>query len=290
MVFAFLAAISWGLNAHFIKLGMRSDNAYHALFIRAAFSVPILLAIVWIWKGWDGFAIYLETPTVYYIVASATLVIIGDVLLLYALSKYTINIVVPITSVYPLFTTIILIITGTETIGTGIIVGTLIIVSGIILVTSGDLSGTFSPKVILLGLGSALSWGSSVVLLRVITNLPGTDAFGITGVRMLLIGIVGLTIHYMSPDLKRSRAEKTTEQRKKSTFYMMLSGVIGWVVGASLFTYSIQLIGAAIPTPISATNPVIASLIGLKLGLETLSRKQFIGIVLSVIGVIIVII
>lgn len=287
---ALLAAISWGFNAHFIKIGMRADNAYHALFVRALFSVPILLAVVWIWKGWDGFAVYLETPTLYYIVTSASFVLIGDVLFLYALSKYTINIVVPITSVYPLFATIILIVTGTEIVRTGVIVGTLIIVSGIILVTSGDLSGTFSPKVLFLGLGSALSWGSSVVLLRVITSIDGTDAFGITGIRMLIIGIVGLFIHQMSPDMKKSRAEKTVEERKKSTFYMMLSGVIGWVVGASLFTYSIQLIGASIPTPITATNPIIASFIGLKLGIETLSRKQFIGIVLSVIGVIIVII
>ncbi|MFV2016556.1 MAG: EamA family transporter [Candidatus Heimdallarchaeota archaeon] len=42
------------------------------------------------------------------------------------------------------------------------------------------------------------------------------------------------------------------------------------------------------PTPISSINPIIASLIGVSFGLEQIQKKQFIGIIVSVFGTIVI--
>jgi drug/metabolite transporter (DMT)-like permease len=68
------------------------------------------------------------------------------------------------------------------------------------------------------------------------------------------------------------------------------SGIVGWVLGASLFFFAVQNIGAGIPTPISSTNPIIASIIGSLFGIEQLSRKQFSGIMTVVLGIILIVV
>ena len=49
---------------------------------------------------------------------------------------------------------------------------------------------------------------------------------------------------------------------------MGISGILGFVIGASALFLSVQSIGAGIATPISSTNPVVSVSIGIMFGWE----------------------
>ena len=61
-------------------------------------------------------------------------------------------------------------------------------------------------------------------------------------------------------------------------------------IGGMLFFFAVQNIGVGIPTPITSTNPIMVPIIGVMIGIESLTRKQFIGIMARVIRTVIIVI
>ena len=209
VVLSFVAAISWGINAHIVRKGMIDENPFYALFLRSLFTAPILFLIVFIWKGLNGILVYLEPEIIIYVLISAMLIIIGDSIFMYTLKHYPVNLIQPIVSVYPLFTTFMLIISKTEEIKPTIILGTIIIILGVITITGGDISGTYSHKALMLGLTAAACWGISVYLVKLILLDGRTDAMGVTGIRILIIGIFGLIVFYSSKNARIERSKRS---------------------------------------------------------------------------------
>ncbi|MHA2030072.1 MAG: EamA family transporter, partial [Candidatus Kariarchaeaceae archaeon] len=82
---------------------------------------------------------------------------------------------------------------------------------------------------------------------------------------------------------------RTKEERNKSIKYLGISGILGDTIGASVFFVAVQRIGAAITTPISSTNPIIAAIIGFSTGIEDIKKAQFFGILLCVSGIIVIV-
>lgn len=288
LLFAFFAALAWGMNAILIRLGMKGENHFHGLFIRSLFAFPILFGIVLIWKGTRGISVYFADPIIYYSLTSASLVLIGDSLFLIGLKHYSVNTITPISASYPLFTAITLILTGEENVGIFVIIGTIIVISGVAIVTSNDLTKTFDRKALGIGLLTAACWGISIYFVRLVLERPGTDALGLTGLRMMVIGLTAILIYRVGTHQKI--IEDTTSTRHRNSWkYMAASGFIGWVFGASFFFAAVQQIGAAIPTPISSTNPIIASIIAQLLGIDQLNFRQFLGILVTVLGVIVIV-
>lgn len=285
-----VAAIAWGINSHIMKKAMVNENAMRAIFIRSAFTFPILFLIAVIIYGLDSITVYFSSARIFLLVAlTALLIVLGDGIFLHGLKTYEVNLLLPITSVYPLFTTLLLIISRTEDVTSQILVGTSVIVIGVALVTSGGKIEKFSPKVIIFGLSSAAAWGTSVFFVRQILAIEGTDPFALTGFRAVIMAIAGFTIYYKSSNNRLTQKNRTNQDKKNSFRLLALSGIVGWVIGAAIFFLAVQRIGAAIPTPISSTNPIVATIFGYSLGLEQIQVRQFFGILCCVLGTIIVV-
>lgn len=286
------ASISWGLNSHILKFGLVKQDPIQAIVIRSIFAIPPLLLIVIIWKGIDGLSIYFQSDTLPYVIISSILVLLGDAMFITGLTRNKVNEILPISSIYPLFTTIVLIITGTEAVGFLIVLGTAIIILGIMIVTSNGTFTSFSKSALVFGTSAAFGWGTSVYFIKKILDVEGTDGLGLLGIRNSILGLEALIIYFIIKKRKSTSNQqeiRTKEQRNKSIKYLGISGILGDAFGASVFFVAVQRIGAAITTPISSTNPIIAAIIGYFAGIEDIKRAQFIGILLCVGGVIVLV-
>ena len=284
---AFLAAFAWGINSHIMKKAMIGENPMRAIGIRSAFTAPLLIPIVAITLGVKAITIYFSSELSPLVILTAVLIIIGDGIFLLGLKYYDVSVILPIASTYPLFTVAILIFTDTENIGHYTIVGTIFIIIGVGIVTrySGG-EGKFSWRALAIGLGAGFCWGTSIFYVRLILTYDDTEAFGLTGVRTLFMGLIGFIIYFASSEQRKLQKLRSDQEKINSIKFLALSGIIGWAIGASVFFWAVQMIGAGIPTPISSINPVIASVIGIFYGLEKITTKQFLGILFSVLGTI----
>ncbi|MCE7737403.1 MAG: DMT family transporter, partial [Candidatus Heimdallarchaeota archaeon] len=203
-----------------------------------------------------------------------------------------VNEILPVSSIYPLFTTIILIATGTESIGIITVIGTLIIIFGIMIVTSNGKFTSFSKGAFVFGVSAAFGWGTSVFFIKKILDVEGTDGLGLLSIRNAILGVEALIVYLVikrRTGQSKKRETRTKEERNKSIKYLGISGLLGDSIGASIFFIAVQRIGAAITTPISSTNPIIAAIIGFVAGIEDIKKAQFIGILLCVGGVIVIV-
>ena len=267
---------------------MVGEDPMRGMVLRTIFAFPILLTGVIIFKGFNHLKLYFSHDLFPYVILTALLIVIGDGAFLFSLKTYDVSQILPIASVYPLFTTLILVSTGTEPVSTQIYFGTAVIIVGVAIVTGSKGKSRFSPKTVIYGIFIGLCWGSSIFFVRKILADPRTNPFALTGIRTLFMGIFGLLIYLVkSNQVKKVKRDKGEIQN--SIKFLALSGITGWVLGASLFFVAVQRIGAAIPTPITSTNPVFAGIVGTYLHLEQVNWVQFVGIICTVIGTIIIV-
>ena len=287
---AVFASVTWGFNSHILKFGLTKQNPILAVSIRSIFAFPPLIFIVILWKGIAGITIYFGSEIFPLILFSSLLIVFGDGMFLTGLRKYPVNVMLPISSIYPLVTTGVLILTGTESVHGLIIVGTVIIVVSVAMVTSGGSTFVFSSDALLFGISAAIGWGSSVFFVRKILEFENTNPLGLLGIRNLLLGIEALFIYLVVKRHVANEPPKTKLEKRTSIKYLGLSGLLGDAIGASAFFLAVQRIGAAIPTPISSTNPIIAVIIGFFAGIEFIEKKQLIGILCCVLGTLVIVI
>ena len=124
----------------------------------------------------------------------------------------------------------------------------------------------------------------------VLTTSPGAESISLTGIRIFFIGVIGLTLFLLSNRNLKDYFDRPRQEKINSFVFLGLSGIIGWTIGASLFFFAVQNIGAGIPTPISSINPIMAVIIGSILGIEFITRKQSFGVLSCVLGTIVILI
>ncbi len=288
LILAFVASIAWGFNSHIMKIGIKDEKPMKALFIRALAASPILLLMSLFRGGIDSILIYFEGDLLFLVLLTSILVVLGDGIFMFALKKHDVKKILPIAATYPLVTTILLLISGTEIFNFMILFGTVFIIIGVGIVSSkGDL--TFDREVLVMGLMAGTFWGTSIFFVRLILEAPNTNSISVMGIRTLYMGLIGISIYIFTPKSQQYQDREKSE-KKRTTLLLLMSGIIGWVLGAAVFFEAVDLGGASMTTPISSTNPIIAILIGKTLGLEEIDRKQLIGIISSVIGTIIIVI
>jgi len=286
---AFITSLTWGINAHILKKGVAEENPFLGVAIRSIFAFPILFLITFLWRGIEGFTGYANQEVLFFTILGSTLFATGDILYLVGLKKYPVNMLVPIVATYPIIAIFILIITGSEEVSPTVIFGTVIVIFGIGLVTNGDIAGILNYKILSLGVLNALFYGFSVYYIKIALSFDTTDAISVSGIRTLILGLIGLIVFHSSSKNRDVRRQRSKESKMRSFKFLAVSGIIGWVIGATAFFIAVERIGAAIPTPISSTYPIVATIIGLFLRIEEVSKKQFVGIIFSVLGTVIII-
>ncbi|MCY3409995.1 MAG: DMT family transporter [Candidatus Heimdallarchaeota archaeon] len=285
IVLALIASIAWGLNAIFIKRGVVDIDPYQGLFIRAIIGSPILI-IISISLGND-LRIYFDSSIIGLVILSSVVVVFGDALFMKSLQKYSVTIMQPITSIYPLITTLLLIISEIEVIGLYVLIGSPIIVLGVAIVSSaGDTTGKRGLEMNALGMGLIIAtlWGTAIFMIRFLLLIPEAESLGLTGVRVFIIALGAIIIYHFKP-----KQGIFNHPSRRSISYLSISGLLGFVIGAGSLFIAMKAIGAAITTPISSTNPIFVILFSMLFGMDKPDSRKIIGTVLSVIGTIIIV-
>ncbi|MHA2501663.1 MAG: EamA family transporter [Candidatus Kariarchaeaceae archaeon] len=295
LLFAAGAAISWGINSHVLHRGAQKENPFLGMVFRAIFSLPILFFLTLYFEDFSVFILYFSGSNLINTIMLVVSVLMGDVIFIYSLKKYSVSTILPIATSYPLLTSAILILFGLETLTPFIIIGTVFVVGGISLVTRYRFNSEtnergVSLEAIFLGIGVAMGWGSSVIFARNIFEQEGTGSFSLMALRTVFIGWLALMIFTANRQNREEFRDRNLADLRKSFYIFSLSGLFGWVMGATFLFLALEKAATSIVTPISASNPVVAVIIGQFLGIDKINVKQFAGILLTTMGVILIVV
>jgi DME family drug/metabolite transporter len=204
----------------------------------------------------------------------------------------------PIASIYPLFTAILLIAFGLETISSVVLIGIVVLIIGLGSLaqqerktsTTSELK-EFTKIGLVLAVVAAIFWSFGIYTLRLLLDFEvdvyslATIRFGILTLLFVMLWSIDTIYNYTKgKDDPASLANIT----KKEGIVFGIGGILSWGIGAISFFSSIEIIGAARATPISAINPLISVIIGVSVLKEKLKPLQAIGILLIVLGSIVV--
>jgi len=295
IIFSVLAAITWGINSHILAHGAQTENQYMGMVYRVIVSFPFLLGLALYFRNPSVFLAYLDPYLLLLVFLLVFSIITGDVIFMYAMRKYPVSVILPIATSYPLMTTGVLILFGIEQVSFLIISGTISVVLGIYLVTSNRYDEETSEKginleALLLGLGVGFGWGMTAIFARLILNRPDAETFGLLTVRTVIIGVVSFMIYYRIAENRQEFRNKSVDAKLSSLKIFGLSGIFSWVLGSTFLFLAYERIRTAVATPISASNPIIAVIIGQFTGIDKINIKQFAGILLATVGVILIVV
>ncbi|MHA2074560.1 MAG: DMT family transporter, partial [Candidatus Hodarchaeales archaeon] len=272
------AACAWGFSAVLFKIALSDHKLLRELLfsiaIRGLIAVPLIGLLTLIINGIytpSKFAVFFTPDLFPLIILSSIFVTVGDVLFFGSLQRIEVSKAQPVSSVYPLFTAILLILSGVENISIVVILGIVVLVLGIGLVTRKENSETTQSSDLndlriglTLSIAAAFFWSFGIISVRLILDFGDIDVFALATVRFgFLTIIVSVFWIIQTFTTRKENGKPYITSTKKEVFFLGIGGVLAWGFGAISFFIAIELIGAARATPISSINPVIAILIGI---------------------------
>ncbi|MCE7733806.1 MAG: EamA family transporter [Candidatus Heimdallarchaeota archaeon] len=293
IILAFTGSFLFGLTAVILKVGTQKQNLYVSLLVRAAASIPFLLVISIYTAGADFFAPFTEPSLFLLIVLSAIGLLLGDILLMHILKKKPVGMITPIIAINPIFTTVLLLTTGEESITFKTVIITIAIIIGVFLVTfnklNGDQSGNslIDVEALFYGLLIAIVWGIMMFFDILILREDDIDGITFSTVKIIIVtvfSIILLIIFGMTNSF-----EDINLSNRKSVKYMLLAGIVGWVLGIILVYSAFDLGSAEIIIPIIGLNPLFAVMISIFFKFEGINKVKGLGIILCVVSSIILV-
>jgi transporter family protein len=278
------AAIGWGISGFFDAKASRTVHP-----IVASFTVNGLLTVVYVlcyflFLRQEGASI--SSLGILYAAVGGGVIAVGALAYFKALRIGPIALVSPMSSAYPLMTTLVSIIAFHQALTVGRGIAVLLVISGVLLVTEffqTFLKRSVAGKGPLLGLLTAACWGIGYALVAQAVQLDGwQQATLIEFVAMMLAFAICI------PFLKdRGELHISAVIHALHTKDIIIASLVALVAALSFnigFTYDTA--GGAIVVTLSACYPVLTVILALQHFNEDIRRVQLIGAALSIIGVI----
>lgn len=282
ITYGFFGSFSFGLTGVILKLGVKDQNIFYGILLRVLGSLPFLIVANLLYSPSGFLEVFFDWEVFGLVFATATLLIAIDLLLMGILKKKPVGIIAPLVGVNPIFTTVLLLLTGTAVV-TPLIIGlTLLIVVGVFLVTmerTGDQKLTVDREAIGFGLVIALLMGVMLFLEIVVLGYEGVDGFSFSVVKIACLGGIGLVLYPINHTIKDTSYIAT----RSAVLYLTFAGFVGWALGSLLAYTAFDGGPAAILTPIIGLNPLFAVVISLVLRQENMNRTKLVGILLCVV-------
>jgi len=274
IVLAFVTVILWGFSDIITKASLDRESKWKVLFIgqflggSLVFIIAILLGDV---KN-------LLSSEVSYLILLALLNLVGVYAFYEAFQKKGVALTSPIIYSYVIITVLLGIIFYSETVNTIQSLAIVFILSGIFIIMSKKTEHITFDRSFMFAILSMVIWGVLYFLLK-IPNL-------IFGAILVTSSIKLLTSFFSIPVLvaKKIRIFKT---ENKVLFYMILIGILD-SMGFLAFNFALNFSPVSIVTAISSAVPVLSVLLGVIILKESLTRKQTIGIVTAILGLILI--
>ncbi|MHA2358555.1 MAG: EamA family transporter [Candidatus Heimdallarchaeaceae archaeon] len=310
IVLAFTAAFAWGSSQVLFKVGVKRTDPLTATYVKGLIAIPLLFILAVAVNGISSIAVAFVYPNYIWLILAVITIILGDFLSLFSLKKINVSISQPVTAIYPLITTLILLTFSIEPIDWQIIVGTLVIISGVVVVsifsqrnhwkninleetseqdqeTSIDSKKNMTQGIILAIL-AAIFWGSTIVFARqLIEETPEMEILPMMAIRNGLMVIVAAIMVFSRTLLNREKHGNDFFPPKKEALFLSVGGATAWCIGGVSFFNAVERIGAGLSTPLSSISPFIVILFGVVFLKEKISWPQILGAILIVIGSII---
>lgn len=296
ILLALLAAFCWGLGASLYKIVIKTEHSlFLTIAIRGSIAVPFIAIVTFFVNGFTTTGILFSQEVLPILIVSSLFVSIGDLSFFGSLQRMDVSKAMPISSIYPLFTAIWLVIFGLEVISSIILVGIIILIIGLGFLAQQEKDESTNSEVrqdIQAGIGLAVTaavfWSLGVYSLRVLLDFPEIDVYSLATVRFgmltsLFVILWGINSIYNYSQGKDDPASLTHITMKVGIVFG-IGGILSWGIGAISFFTSIEMIGAARATPISSINPLVSVIIGILVLKEKLTSLQAIGILLIIFG------
>jgi drug/metabolite transporter (DMT)-like permease len=293
LLLAFSGSFCFGLTGVILKLGVKNQNIYTGMFIRILSSAPFLLILNLLLFGSLFFTVFLPFEILSLVILASLLMVIGDLILMFTLKSKPVGLVVSIAATNPLFTFLLLVITGEVTVTLEILVLTCFIILGILLVTyeqpinEGKENQSFDLFVLVAGLLIAILWGLMIFIEISILKHENIVGISYSAVKIFSIGFIvslALILSRNLGNLKASFADKSSAR------YLFSAGFVGWVLGVILVYTSFDMGSAVIINLIVGLNPIFAVIISLVLKMESVSKLKIIGMALCIFSSILLVI
>ena len=299
------AALGWGSAIVAFKVGVKNVDGLTATYTRGIIAVPLLIILGLAINGTETFSKLFTYPNYIWLLIGGLCITLGDLFSLFALQKIDVSISQPITAIYPIFTTMTLLIAKIEDINWFIIGGTLLITTGVILISffsqrgenrrikilekTEDIEDNQSKKKIVsvgivLSIIAAIFWGLAIVFNRLILEDPSIDVLPLMGIRNGLMVVVSAAIVFIRPLFNKEKFKSKLFPPKKEALILMGGGTISWCIGGVSFFTAVKIIGAGFSTPISSISPFIVMLLGGLFLKEKITYPQMLGVAIIVLG------
>ena len=299
---AFAHAVSWGVTSIMLRhLSLRLD-AFVLNGLRALLGAVVIVA--WfLAAGAPGAATV--TPTRILLIFAAIVVggLVGDTCSVVALRLVGVARTVPVTCSFPIFTMLFAFLLWGDAPPPAAVLGALLVVGGGALLSLPERRpGTARKRPVtavngppdvarrqrtiglLLAATTAAVWGLEVILTAAAAE--GMTTLAVNAVRVPIAALLSLSVALRRPGVF-DVAERVLRNRR-TRWYLILAGLLGWVVVGTLYVESIKLVGATFTAIIGATAPLYTAPLSAWLLREPPTALTVAGTLLAVAGVILV--
>jgi len=279
------AGIGWGVSGFFDAKASRSVGPLTAAFLVNCI-IAVLYAVIFLIVWRESFTV--TNAGFWFAASSGVIITIGALAYFKGLSIGPVSLVSPMSSSYPLVTTLLAIFVFNARLAAWQVFGIGLILVGIMTIT-----GMLRPRQLkslesrgpLLGLGAAIGWGIGYTLLaQAVARLGWQSATFIEFIAMALA--FGACIPLVHGGRFIALASLRAGLRDRNVLYassIALCAALSFNIGLSH-----DSAGGSIVATLSACYPVLTVLLALhKLG-ETVAVKQLLGAACSIAGVIII--
>lgn len=299
---AFTAALAWGSGSTLFKVGIKNDiKPLVATFLRGLLAVPLLIIISILIYGFNSLLNVFQGMNVVYLLLSALFVTLGDFFSLIAMKNVDISITQPISSIYPIITTFILLVFALEVITILIVVGTILNVLGVLVISyftnrkskknffehsvdKKEDGKDFTAKGITFSLLAASFWGFTIIMTKLLLLDPHVKVVSVLAIRNGLMVLSMFIVSYVTALKNGLEIKQEFFPSYRDSLILMLGGIVMWAIGGVSFFTAVNIIGAGRSTPISAISPFVVLLLSGIFLKEKIKYVQIFGVLLIVIG------
>ena len=286
VVLSILTAISWSLAAVLYKVGLKEEDSdvIVANGIRA-FSALLFIFLATIFLGNLNEINKLTTWLLFLIVANVSVgILLGDCLFFIALRDAGVAIGYPVAYTYSLFVSIFAYFFLQEAVNIWTFISAILVIFGIFLLffKAEKSESKHMVKGLVAAILTAMCWGISIPILKIL--LLNIEPFFLNLVRLIVLNLI-VWLLILS---KKGKRRKIRSLGRSGLIALLTGGIFGIGLGAILFLFSINLIGAAKSTIITSSSPLFSTVLGVTVLKEKLDKLRILGIATIILGIYII--
>jgi len=281
-----LTAVSWSLAAVLYKVGLKEEDSdvIVANGIRA-FSALLFIFLATIFLGNLNEINKLTTWLLFLIVANVSVgILLGDCLFFIALRDAGVAIGYPVAYTYSLFVSIFAYFFLQEAVNIWTFISAILVIFGIFLLffKAEKSESKHMVKGLVAAILTAMCWGISIPILKIL--LLNIEPFFLNLVRLIVLNLI-VWLLILS---KKGKRRKIRSLGRSGLIALLTGGIFGIGLGAILFLFSINLIGAAKSTIITSSSPLFSTVLGVTVLKEKLDKLRILGIATIILGIYII--